>query len=765
MAMFIREDWALFRSLGTLPQRAGVPVKELPRLVAKELFDNALDAMTDRGKAGCGAEVCDDGTLRVWNDGPGIEGTPEAIAALFSINRPLTSSKQLRLPSRGALGNGLRVVVGTVLATEGHLRVITRGQALTLRPLEDGSTALLSIEAVPETRGTVIEVRLNNGLAFTRRDLRWTDTARAMADALTYAGKSSPYWYDEDAFFELCRAFGDRYARDLVDMLDGCASPKAGRIAKAAGCSGRMAASLSREESAALLAAARQHAKPVAAKRLGYVGAFHDGVLPGYARDEGSFEPQSARGVLRAQLPFVVECWAQVLADGARDTVAFCVNRTPVASGVHIQRLKDKTEIGLFDCGLQHSFRVGRAPVALVVNVQTPYMPITSEGKEPDFSEFLDALLKVIPAVAKSAKNKRPKLSGDLKARSEAAIIRAVIDEAVARASDNGASRYSVRQLFYQVRPFVLSELGKELQYENFTRVVDSIEDERGFDLPGIYRDARGTLRHPHTGEEISMGTLQVERYARPDWNFNKVLYIEKEGFFQLLIDAGWPERHDCALLTSKGYATRAVRDMIDLLGDTAQELEVYCVHDADAYGTMIYQGLQDATKARPARRIEIVNLGLEPSEGVAMELGVEETGTPKKPKTVADYVPPYWRRWLQSARIELNAMTTAQFIQWLDRKFAERESQKLVPPLKVLSQQLEAAAHATVEADVMARVLEESNFTDLVAQEMKRHEVALEAACQTLESDTREQLEAKPDYSWIAAIEGRAAMMLSEAK
>ena len=41
---FERPDWTLFRSVGTLSQRAGVPQSRLRRLVLKELVDNALDA-------------------------------------------------------------------------------------------------------------------------------------------------------------------------------------------------------------------------------------------------------------------------------------------------------------------------------------------------------------------------------------------------------------------------------------------------------------------------------------------------------------------------------------------------------------------------------------------------------------------------------------------------------------------------------------------------------------------------------------------------
>ncbi len=40
--LFVREDWTLFRNLNTLGQKAGASVEKLPRLIVKELVDNAL---------------------------------------------------------------------------------------------------------------------------------------------------------------------------------------------------------------------------------------------------------------------------------------------------------------------------------------------------------------------------------------------------------------------------------------------------------------------------------------------------------------------------------------------------------------------------------------------------------------------------------------------------------------------------------------------------------------------------------------------------
>src|SRR5262249_53546435 len=159
----------------------------------------------------------------------------------------------------------------------------------------------------------------------------------------------------------------------------------------------------------------------------------------------------------------------------------------------------------------------------------------------------------------------------------------------------------------------------------------------------------------------------------RPAWNFNKILYCEKEGFFPILKDVRWPELHDCALCTSKGFATRPVCDVLDLLGETDEPLTFFGIHDADGPGTTIHEAMQAGAAARPKRAVTIHNLGLEPEEALAMGLDPEpvqrKEGKSGKAKRVpvGEYVEPRWRQWLQRHRVELNAMTTPDFIAWLD--------------------------------------------------------------------------------------------------
>ncbi len=228
MSYFQREDWTLFRSLQTIGQKAGVSQEKVPQLVAKELVDNALDAA-----GSCKFSSLKDGRFYVHDGGPGLPGTDEEIGALFSVARPLTSSKLLRLPTRGALGNGLRVVAGAVLASGGELVVKTRGRTLRLVPRDsDGGT---DVTRLGEWRGkgTRVEVKLGPVLDVDDDVFAWAKRAVYLSTGGEgYKGRTSPWWYDSDSFYELVHAAGNRTARDLVQDFEGCSGRKAGTVAK-----------------------------------------------------------------------------------------------------------------------------------------------------------------------------------------------------------------------------------------------------------------------------------------------------------------------------------------------------------------------------------------------------------------------------------------------------------------------------------------------------------------------------------------------------
>lgn len=704
---FVREDWAMFRSLGTLSQKAGVPSRLLRRLVIKELVDNALDA-------GGRVTLREDSDWYIIEDnGPGIAGTPEEIATLFSIKRPMVSTKLWRMPTRGALGNGLRVVAGAVLASQGNLVVITRNMQHVICPLDDGSSSVESTAADMPV-GTHIGIRFGPDMPEDAGALGWGRAAIQMARGETYSGKTSPWWYDAEHFYEVLQASGARPVRSVIEQLDGCSGAKAGIICR--GFKSTPCSTIDREGAVALLGDARLHARAVKPARLGTVGP---DASPGYAACTGTVS-LGLRSP-KAEIPFVVEAWATV-ADGKDDvSITMFTNRTPVTG--KIKAYRDKKNINIFGCGLGHRVEGQRGFVRLCINIIAPYIPITTDGKEPDLAPFIKEIGEAAAKAIRKAKQLLPRAGTEKRTQKEVVIEH--LDEAAAKASGDGAVRFTMRQLFYAVRPFLIAEFESEPKYGTFEGIITDFENERGTIL-GLSRDARGTLYHPHEQTDIPIGTLSVERYRRPEWTFNKVLFIEKEGFFEALKAVAWPERYDCALLTSKGFSTRAVRDLVDLLAeDVKEKVTVFCVHDADASGTMIYQSLQDETKARARRKVNIVNLGLDPWEAEA--LGLENEPTDKDSKApVARYVSSHpdgqhWADWLQQNRYELNTMTMPQFIAWLDGKMEQHGVKKVVPPEEFVADALRDATESIIRESLADKILEDAGLDGMVADAMAK--------------------------------------------
>jgi hypothetical protein len=738
---FERADWTAFRTLEGLQQKAGVPKHKLAQLVLKELTDNALD---ESGQARIGE--LPDGRYFVENDGGGID--PDEVARLLSVARPLVSTKLLRLPTRGALGNGLRVVAGAVLASGGTLTVTTRNRRLELKPEYDGTTSVVSATDVAFPAGTRVEIGFGSALVKDHWTLDWARLACRLAQGKVYAGRSSPHWYDPAQFHELLSAAGSRPVRDLVASLDGCTGAAAGVIVAEAKLSRALCKEVNREQATALLEAARRHAKPVTAERLGAIGP--DGFFGcPYAQTTGVAKFGAAAPV--AEIPFVVECWAQAQRAGADTRLTACVNRTPITGEIYASR--DKRDIDVFGCGLSHT--IAQAPVdaqfTIVINITTPYMPITSDGKAPNLEPFLAAIRTAAEKAVRKAH--RPTAEGRV---SQKDVVVDNLDESCATVSGDGEFRFNQRQLLYVLRPIVKDETGKALTTQNFNAIITDYENEHG-EIPGMYREPRGSIYHPHRGDTITLGTLSVEDYERPAWTYNKVVYIEKEGFSEALKEARWAERHDCSLTSSKGFTTRAVRDLVDKLAEHDEPVTVFCVHDADAYGTMIYQTFQEATKARGARKIRIVNLGLEPWEAAEMGLEIEEVEEKNRRKPVADYVRErgdgeHWEEWLQTNRVELNAMTTPQFIAWLDGKMAGYD--KLIPPADVLEAELNARVEDKVREAITARILREANVDGQVATAIAKIESPDSTA---LAAGIKQLFDSTPDAQWRDHIESVA--------
>lgn len=744
----VREVWKLFRSIETLCQKAGVHRQFIPLLVVKELVVNALDATGD-----CQLELVGDNSFRVSDNGKGID--PEWLEDYFSINRPMISSKLLRIPSRGALGNGLRVVTGAIIATGGGLTVTTRGSTYKILPQEDGSSKKEFVR-FDEHKGTSILVEL--GMTVNIDTLRWGKMAIQFSrEGSLYTGYSSPYWYTSEAFYELVNA-ANMTTDSFVALF--CKPKKKTEIIE------RLNFELDNTlletsnftffEAETMLNLLRSTIKPIAAKSLGEVGDTFSDVE--HFKKQGEFILRSVRGDCDANIPVIVEAWVGIKeGDPANlnSTLTICVNKSPVTADVNVSTKQASTTI--WGGGLYVDVKC--RPANIFINLLTPYMPITSDGKAPDFRPMAQLIEDAVKrAASKARKVNQSNQSGG---RNERQIILENLPAAIAKTSGNGDFIFSQRQLYYAIRPYIMKAFGgKQPSYTYFCTIITDYEMEYG-DIEGMYRDPRGTLYHPHTGEEIPLGTIAVQNYSRPQWTFNKIIFIEKEGYFASLREVGFPEKYDCALLSSKGYASRAVKDLFDLLGETDEEIQFFCVHAADAAGTKIFETLQEATNARPGRKVRVINLGLDPDEAVEMDLQVESFESNRR-RPVADYVSYEWSDWLQSHRVELNAMSTPEFIDWLEGKLEEYGVGKVIPTEEVLVKTFEESAERVIRARVMEEILEKNLFEKQVEIELLKSKIQINQATMDIREKVSDKLYENPLNRWDAPVNEMASEIIN---
>ena len=286
-----------------------------------------------------------------------------------------------------------------------------------------------------------------------------------------------------------------------------------------------------------------------------------------------------------------------------------------------------------------------------------------------------------------------------------------MMKEAASRASANFTLPYSVRQLYYQVRPLIQEYTYKELNYAYFTPPLVTEYEEIYGPLQGLIYEPRGHLIEPHRDIEVPLGTVDVAGYEIPDYEYNKILYIEKEGFRQIFDAVKLGQRYDMALMTAKGFATRAAKQL--LLSASGKDITILVAHDADISGYEIARTLESETRTTRGMYIHVIDLGLTVKEALNMGLEAEGVVIQKKPSfELLDRLSSQEKEFLlgirygygtwHGKRVELNAMTTDQLISWLEDKLRELGLQtKVLPPEDVVKDALEDTIDSRLADDV----------------------------------------------------------------
>ena len=287
-----------------------------------------------------------------------------------------------------------------------------------------------------------------------------------------------------------------------------------------------------------------------------------------------------------------------------------------------------------------------------------------------------------------------------------------VMEEAYNKASSNGKYYANARQIMYAARPQIIKQADKPWEkstdkYFTQTLLKDYIEEYN----PGwkVVWDARGHFTEPHTGRVVNVGGIEVEKYHRgwssefesfprpgirssvdthgPQNRFGSVLFIEKEGFDEILKDAGIGDRYDMAIMSTKGIPVGAACELLSRL--PGESVKVFVLHDFDLAGFKIVRTLRKGTRLQHGT--DVVDLGFRLAD--IQELDREEVhySQQKDPKRylrrcgateeecailVRDGG---WREW-DGERVELNAMTSEELITWIEGKMEEHGIEKVIP-------------------------------------------------------------------------------------
>ena len=310
------------------------------------------------------------------------------MANLFSVKRPQTSTKLYRRPSRGALGNGLRVVAAAVLATGGRITIRTAGMCLQLQPRPDGTTAVRKRRTRrPLPAGvTRVAVWLGPAVAVGRDAIDWAVLAVEIAAGLKRdepTDRPSAHWHTPESFFGLLRdAAPGTTVRQVVECFDGLSGAKA-----SVACDNLTgpASVVLRADADALFGRVKAAAAAPSPNALGRVGKLPAWGLP--KQTDATFTQS------KVNIPARVEAWAR---PASAFGITVCVNSTPCPAPVSLSVGKttgQKNMLTVLGVGLRCWFAGNtRRPVAVLVNVPCPAIPLLGDGKVPGLGLISDAV-------------------------------------------------------------------------------------------------------------------------------------------------------------------------------------------------------------------------------------------------------------------------------------------------------------------------------------------------------------------------------------
>jgi DNA topoisomerase VI subunit B len=466
-----------------------------------------------------------------------------------------------------------------------------------------------------------------------------------------------------------------------------------------------------------LLGAMKQESRPVKPEGLGVLGEAHfRRRISGDA--ESTFRYSRQKGVDADGLPYLVECAFAVVDKASPLRGLHQGQNWSVPLGEALQQadftIEEETVGGLAAILWRSQINIHGDPICLALHIACPRFRFLDRGKgsvsltgaaADAVARAVSKVIKPWSAIKKQEDREHRQAAARLREYYEAVKPRRVtikeaafeeIPTAYAKASGEGRLPAHARQVMYACRREIQEKTGRPVddQYFCYTLLPEYVRDhpEETKDWDVVY-DERGHLEEPHSGRMIGIGTQSVRSYLGglpdrngepadgPGYHYGGVLYLEKEGFADLLEAARIPQRYDLAVASSKGMNSTAVRD---LLVGLSGRVKILVLHDFDQAGLAILGTLQRDTPRYQFESVpEIIDLGLRLDDVQKWELQSEAVFYQSNPEAnlrlngATDEEVRFLFQGrvdghLAGQRVELNAFTSEEFIAWLEEKLKQ---------------------------------------------------------------------------------------------
>jgi hypothetical protein len=259
-----------------------------------------------------------------------------------------------------------------------------------------------------------------------------------------------------------------------------------------------------------------------------------------------------------------------------------------------------------------------------------------------------------------------------------------------------------------------------------------------------IAYDDRGHLTEPHTGHSIGLGTLAVQEYLAglgepkvidaairdahvethgPAGNYGALCYIEKEGFDSLIESQHLHELLDCAFMSCKGMSVTAARALVEKVCHK-RGIRLFTLHDFDKAGMSIASTLtRDTRRYQFVHEIDVTDIGLRLADIDRLNLRpfAEPAAASKadEEKLAANMrlngATEEEIEFLLHQRVELNALTSRQFIDLIIDKLTVAGVKKIIPNKSLLGDTFRAVVRGERVRNLVEKALAEEKAKDVV--------------------------------------------------